>query len=82
MLFLVILLFTLQIIVEGVRGNRDTGDIAIDDFKIISGVSCQTTPPLVVRRTFLSLAVLMIIQSVLAVPSKGHCLSALDGNWE
>jgi len=33
-----------KIIAEGVRGNSYTGDIAIDDFKIISGVSCQITP--------------------------------------
>ena len=27
-----------------------TGHIAIDDFKIISGFNCQTTPALVVRK--------------------------------
>lgn len=34
----------LQIIAEGVRGSSFRGDIAIDDFKIFSGVSCQITP--------------------------------------
>ena len=34
----------LQIIAEGVRGFSFQGDIAIDDFKIFSGVSCQITP--------------------------------------
>ena len=78
--FLAILLFPLQIIVEGVSGNSYTGDIAIDDFKVNSGVSCQTTPALLVGK-FLSLALLMIIQCVLVVPSKGRCLRAVDDNW-
>jgi len=81
MLFSVLLLFPLQIIAEGVRGNSYTGDIAIDDFKIISDGSCQTTPALLVGK-FLSLALLMRIQSVLVVPSKGRCLRAVDDNWE
>lgn len=34
-----------QIIAEGVRGTSYTGDIAIDDFKFLSGISCQLTPP-------------------------------------
>ena len=37
-------MFPLQIIAEGIRGTSYTGDIAIDDFKFISGVSCQITP--------------------------------------
>ena len=33
-----------QIIAEGVRGSSYTGDIAIDDFKVLNGVSCSIIP--------------------------------------
>ena len=41
---LIYILHVQQIIAEGVRGTGFTGDIAIDDFKFLSGISCQLTP--------------------------------------
>lgn len=37
-------LLSKQIIAEGVRGSSYTGDIAIDDFKVLNGVSCSIIP--------------------------------------
>jgi len=52
-----------KIIVEGVSGNSYTGDIAIDDFKVNSGVSCQTTPALLVEPKLTVLKLSPVVRS-------------------
>ncbi|CAH3165361.1 unnamed protein product, partial [Porites evermanni] len=42
--FLISCYFEISIIAEGVRGSSYTGDIAIDDFKVLNGVSCSIIP--------------------------------------